>query len=139
MESYKEMAIKLKIDKNIIWLGYIKNENISIIYKQVDLFLFSSHFPEGMPMSLIDALDEGLPIVTTKVRFALSYFKEFKNCLFIEKGNSQDIVIKVKMLLSDKILRETMYKNNINFNKAFSKNIVGEEFSILYKQMIYNK
>lgn len=134
--SLQNLAKELKISNSIIWLGYVENKFIVNLFKDSELFIFPTHFPEGMPMVLVEALRSGIPIITTKVRFAESYLKENVNCLFIDKGNHKDISLKVKKILNDSELRKKMKLNNPDFINEFSQDVVGEEFVNIYKEML---
>lgn len=89
-------------------------------------------------MSLVEALRCGIPIITTRVRFAVNYMHENKNCLFIDAGNINDIVNKIDKLIQNKELQNEMRKINPKIVEGFSQAIVGKEFEIIYKQMIGN-
>jgi glycosyltransferase involved in cell wall biosynthesis len=131
-----ELANELKMKDSIIWLGTIPNDLLLTIYNFSDIFIFPSHFPEGMPMALVEALRSGIPIITTRVRFAVYYLVENKNCLFIEAGDINDITNKIKKLLANKDLQMKMKAINPIIVEEFSQEIVGKEFEIIYEQML---
>jgi glycosyltransferase involved in cell wall biosynthesis len=136
----KDLCIKLANDLNvnhcIIWLGFVPNEHLPRLISLSDIYIFLSHLPEGMPMSLVEALKYGIPIVTTKVRFAVNYMIENKNCLFIETGNIKDIVEKINQLIDNKELQSRMLIENPKIVEKFSQTIVGKEFEMIYHQMM---
>jgi glycosyltransferase involved in cell wall biosynthesis len=135
-KSYLELAIELNVNESIIWLGIIPNNLLSNIYASSEIFIFPSHFPEGMPMVLMDALKSGIPIITSRVRFAVNYLEENKNCLFIDPGNIRDIAYKINGLIINKELQGKMKKFNPEIIKVFDKEIVGEEFINIYQDML---
>lgn len=61
-EELMEKARELQIDENVKFLGNIPNANQ--YYSVFDLFLFPSLF-EGLPYTLIEAQDNGLPILAS--------------------------------------------------------------------------
>jgi glycosyltransferase involved in cell wall biosynthesis len=136
LKWYQEYAQNKNLNDYIIWTGYVENSKLSIIYKNVDFYIFSSHFPEGMPMSLMGALSAGLPIISTKVRFVSSYMIEDENYLSIEPDNPKLISEKVFSIFANKIKIEEMRSRNIDFIKAYSKDNVGKEFVKIYKEML---
>ena len=135
MKKCMDLADELKIQENIEWLGYLKNEDLNKVFNQSKIFVFTSHFPEGMPMSMIEALRNGLPVITSRTRFALSYLKEEENVIFIEKNNPDELSEKVINLLIAGGKQEKMRKNNFNFLCQFTQDKVGEEFADIYMQM----
>jgi glycosyltransferase involved in cell wall biosynthesis len=94
--------------------------------------------PEGMPMSLMEALKSGIPIITTRVRFAVNYLVENKNCLFIDAGDINDIADKINKLIANKDLQMKMKTVNPEIVSFFDKEIVGKEFINIYKEMLNN-
>jgi len=57
---------KIGLENNISFLGAIKQEKLADFYRASDVFLLTSNF-EGMPISVLEALGCGLPVVTTNV------------------------------------------------------------------------
>jgi glycosyltransferase involved in cell wall biosynthesis len=130
------LARELNVNDSIIWLGIVKNDHLSQLFLSSDVFIFPSHMPEGMPMSLVEALRSGIPIITTRVRFAVNYLVENQNCLFIEAGDINDINEKISRLLVDKDLQMKMKALNPKMVDNFSEEIVGNEFEVIYRQML---
>jgi glycosyltransferase involved in cell wall biosynthesis len=134
-DEYKNLAVNLKIEKHVAWLGHINNEDLKGIFHESRIFIFTSHFPEGMPMAMVEALLYGMPVITTRTRFALSYLKEEKNVLFIERQCPEQIAEKLSYLMNNKAMQEQMQFENVHFIQQFSQNKVGEEFTNIYLQM----
>ena len=139
LNQYKELADELKIQLHVRWLGHIQNEELKNVFKESKIFVFTSHFPEGMPMSMVEALLYGMPVITTKTRFAVSYLKEEQNVLFIERHDAQQIAQKFLYLIDNITIQTKMRKENIDFIRQFSQEKVGNEFSKVYFQMLHKK
>ena len=66
LEKYlKKLSENLGVVSKVIFLGYRKD--MPEIYKCSDLFVFPS-FREGLPVSLMEALASGLPVVCSDIR-----------------------------------------------------------------------
>jgi glycosyltransferase involved in cell wall biosynthesis len=135
MDYCKRIADNLNLKDHIHWLGYLKDVHLTKAFNESKIFVFPSHFPEGMPMSLIEALLHGLPVITTKTRFAISYLKEGENVIFAEQNNPAELSQKIINLLKANKKHETMKINNFQFLNRFSQEKVGEEFAEIYAQM----
>ncbi|GJL78473.1 MAG: glycosyl transferase [Nitrospinaceae bacterium] len=59
-------ARELGVEKNVIFLGNVNPNDIVKLYQASDAFLMTSNF-EGMPMSVLEALGCGLPVVSNEV------------------------------------------------------------------------
>lgn len=136
LDEYKKMAIDLNVQSNVRWLGHIPNEKLENVFQQSKIFIFTSHFPEGMPMAMVEALLYGMPVITTKTRFAVSYLKEGQNVLFIDRHQPQQIAEKIFYLLDNAVMQAKMKRENTLFIREFSQKKVGNEFSDVYSQMV---
>jgi len=130
------LAGDLNIQQSIEWLGYLQKENLNRVFKQSKIFVFTSHFPEGMPMSMIDAQLNGVPVITTRTRFAQSYLREQDNVFFVERNNPLELSKKVINLLVNREIQEKMRINNFNFLSHFTQDKVGGEFAKIYIDML---
>src|SRR5690606_18850595 len=80
-----KLARKYNLEKNVLLLGYQKN--MAEIYKIVDLFVFPSK-REGLPVSLLEALASGLPVVCSKIRGNLDLID---SSMYISLVESNDV------------------------------------------------
>lgn len=131
-----DLARELNVNDSIIWLGFVQNNHIPSLFSYSDIYLFLSHLPEGMPMSLVEGLSCRIPIISTRNRFAVNYLQNNKNCLFVESGNINDIYGKIINLLDNKDLQTKMKTTNPEIVKRFRPEIVGNEFDRIYKQLL---
>jgi len=134
-ETLKKLSSSLELDSNIVWAGYISNNEVCNYIQCSAMFIFTSHLPEGMPMVLTEAMKTKIPIITTKNRFAVDYFKNKHNCLFYNKGDYIELSKKAIELYYDRELRNCIVKNNISLLSDFSEESVGLEFSKIYSTM----
>jgi len=116
-------------------LGNVSQREIAAWYTRSWAFVFPTLFPEGMPMVVAEAMATGTPIVTTRIRFALSYMTEHENCLYCESQNSEAIAEKVIMLLEDPVMRRRMSQANRRLALQFRDDDVAREFVQLYEQL----
>lgn len=66
VEWVKKELIKLGVFENCLFPGWVRNQEKNDFLSDADLFFLPS-YNEGMPMSVLDAMGYGLPIVSTKV------------------------------------------------------------------------
>ncbi|MFL6354907.1 MAG: glycosyltransferase family 4 protein [Bryobacteraceae bacterium] len=116
-------------------LPHVGRDEITTWYTRSWVFVFPSLFSEGMPMVVAEALATGTPIVTTRVRFALSYMTEYENCLYCERQNSQSIAQQVITILTDAALRNKMSHANRSLALQFRDDAVAREFVGLYRML----
>lgn len=132
LEYYKNKCKKYNIN-NIFFTGY--TNNISDYCKCSDL-LFSPSFQEGLPISMIEALATGLPIVASKIRGHTDIITNNNGILFDLKERKTQVVDKIVDLYNKETLREKMRENNIERAKIYGEIPALETVSNLYKSLL---
>lgn len=88
--------------------GFIKNVSEALI--TFDLILYTSDF-EGLPLSLLEAMSYGIPVVASNVGGIKEVIEPF-NCGYVyEKYDIQMAVSHIKKIIDDKSIREEFSKN----------------------------
>jgi len=82
-EAIIEKIAKDKLEENITLVGFIKNP--AKFYEQADILIMPS-FTEGMPMTLIESLAVGMPVIANNVG-AISTLLNKDNGILIEHNN----------------------------------------------------
>lgn len=75
-DAYVSLAEQLNIGKQVILTGY--RTDVADFYKAADVFVFPS-FREGLPVSVMEAMASGLPIIATSIRGSSDIVKEAIN------------------------------------------------------------
>jgi glycosyltransferase involved in cell wall biosynthesis len=118
------------------WIEHVSNEVTVQYYSSAWVLVFPSHFPEGMPMVVAEAMASGLPIVTTKTRFSTSYMIEGKHCLYTEIKDPRSIALEVLSLLKQKDLRDTLSQHSRTLAEEFTAPKVAGEFIRVYNRLL---
>jgi glycosyltransferase involved in cell wall biosynthesis len=100
----------LQIDK-ILFHGAVSGAQKYELYRSADIMVFPSHH-EVFPTVVLEALAQGLPLITTRVGVVPSFLVENDNCLFVSTGDPDDIARKVIALLERPELAARMSANN---------------------------
>ncbi|MDR0454378.1 MAG: glycosyltransferase family 4 protein [Deferribacteraceae bacterium] len=81
----ESLAKRLHISKSVLFVGEVKN--VQPYYKKAAFFVMSSMY-EGLPVSLIEAVSNGLPLISYNCPYGPENVIEHnKNGLLIESGN----------------------------------------------------
>ena len=115
---YQEMTKKLKIEKNIKFLGYRKD--IPKLLKISNLYV-STAKQEGLPVNLVEAMFSGLPIIATDCRGNRDVAEKLVNI-----DNINELYESIKKYIND----EEKYISSEITNKYKLKNIIKEMVKI---------
>ena len=116
-----EMAIKkLFEDKNIIdcveFPGWVRDEKKDKLLREADVFFLPS-YNEGMPMSVLDAMGYGLPIVSTNVGGIPKIVHDGENGFCCEVGNTDSFAKAIIALLQNKEKRKNASLESVSIVK----------------------
>lgn len=119
---------KNELDKNIIYLGFVKNMNN--FYSILDCFCMPSHW-EPMGLTHLEAQKMRTPIIVTNVH-CLDETVSNENCIFIQKNNSKELSSKILTLTNHKLHYKLTEKGFKNANK-YSLDIYIKKLIKIYK------
>lgn len=124
----KTYARELGIEDSVRFLG--SQTNVYPYLHNADLFLLPSDY-EGMPMTIIEAMGTGLPIVATAVGGVPDMLENGESGLLVPRD--EDAVSKaVCRLLSDAGLRRALGEKAMESSRRFSAEHMAEEYCRLY-------
>lgn len=64
VERARHLAVSLKVSDRVAWLGRVEGSAKEALLRQSFALVFPSRWPEGQPMTLLEAMSVGLPLVT---------------------------------------------------------------------------
>src|SRR5205823_173848 len=105
--------------------GYLAGAELEAAYREATLFVFPS-WVEGFPTVLAEAMDAGLPIVTTRIRGAADHLVAGENALFVEPRDVSALVDAILTLLDDRDLAARMSAANRRRIGIFEPRVVAD-------------
>ena len=127
-EQIEMTAKKSKIDNMFEFLGV--SNNVSHYLYNSDIFILPSKW-EGLPISVIEAMAVGIPIIASNVGGVGDLISSNKNGLLI-KPNPNELADSINRLINDKFLRETIGKKAIFDSRRYSVEKMAESYLSLY-------
>lgn len=129
LKEMKILAVNLEVD-DIIWFpGYRKD--INLLCAVSDLYVTTSR-QEGLPISVIEAMVSGLPIVASNIRGQTDAVVPGRNGELYQLDNNADFVEKILELCRNSGLRAEMQKNNIEDSAKYSVDIAVKKMAEIY-------
>ena len=109
LDEIKNYVIKLKLDKNVMFLGWITEPEKSLVLQSSDLFIMTpsqvGESIEGFGMVFIDAAFHGIASIGTLSGGISDAIINNKTGLLCEEGNQDSITKNINKLLSNRELR----------------------------------
>ena len=120
----------------IKFLGRQDHDKVIEYLKAADIFALASVSTEGdregTPISIMEAMAAGLPIVATKVGGNPYLIKEGENGLLVEEKNSELLAKAMIKLIGDENLRQNMREKNIEEIKQKDWPLIAKQITDLY-------
>lgn len=107
-EELKAEIKKLEIEDRVKLVGQVPYEETPKYYQQADVFVYPSQALEGLPMSLVEAMAAGKPVVASKVGGVPEAVVDGETGLLVEPGNVPELSAALEKLLTNDGLREKM-------------------------------
>jgi len=134
-QNLEELARKLNLSQYISFIGQVPHETVAEYMAASDLFILPS-LSEGFPVTILEAMAAGLPIVTTGVRGMPEIVKEGENGFLVEPQNPKQIAEKALLLLEDDELRLKISGNNREKTKRYSWENVALNLEEVYTKLL---
>jgi len=137
-----QLCSELKLERNVVFLGFIPVEKIAERYASSDIFILPSietkyGDTEGLGIVLLEAMACGIPVIGSDIGGITDIIEDHKTGLLIKPGDPEDIAKKILLLLSERELQTYLSRNAITLiHKKFSWDIVSKQFFDAFQHSI---
>lgn len=105
--AIKQLIKEKGIEQNVEFPGWVRGNQKDKLLREADVFFLPS-YNEGMPMSILDAMGYGLPIVSTTVGGIPKIVHDDENGFCFEPGNVMEMGKAIENLLENKRLEASI-------------------------------
>jgi glycosyltransferase involved in cell wall biosynthesis len=136
LNKCKDLIKKYKLDKKVLIIGQVTEEEKIKLYEESSIFLFPSYY-ENFPLVIIEAAAAGLAIITTRVGALPEFFEHNKSVIFVEPGNVEQISEAILELINDAEKRRFLGKAAREvFIKKLGRKRIFESLDNIYKEVL---
>ncbi len=102
---------KLGIGEMIEWTGFQTNINDQL--RKMDLFVLPSLYGEGLPMVVLEAMANAVPVVASRVEGIPEAVRDGIDGLIFEPGSAEDLANRLESLIGDNIRWRAMSESSV--------------------------
>ena len=123
---------RLKIGHFVEYLGWIDENERDAILKKTDVFVLPS-YAEGMPMSILEAMSYGIPVVSTTVGGIPELVVDGETGILIRPGDINSLSESIEyLILNEDIRKKFGHKGRLIIEKKHNISINIEKIQLLY-------
>jgi len=131
-EKIYERAKASSFKNDIIFTGYVGEEDLPYLYKGADVFVFPSLY-EGFGVPILEAMACGTPIVASNIS---SMPEVLGDCgLTFDPADLNDMAEKIQTMLTDQALKNNFIARGLERAKLFDWGRIARDMVKLYKAM----
>jgi len=123
----------LGIDKDVIYLGYVPDEDLPGLYSGADLFVFLSLY-EGFGYPVLEAMSCGVPVLTSNTSSLPEVVGDAG--IMVPPLDIEQAAHKMKQILSDQDKRADLIERGLIQAKSFSQQRFGFETLAVYNKVM---
>ncbi|MCD4761597.1 glycosyltransferase family 4 protein [bacterium] len=137
-KTYEKEIFAAGLGDKIEFLGGVSDEKLPTVYQVADIFVLPSiNTNEAFGLVLLEAMACGLPVLTSSLPGVRSVFKDGIEGLLAKPGDAHDLSNKIKKLLDNKRLRESMGQAGRELvEKKYTWKLSGEKLLNLYENLL---
>lgn len=122
------------IEKQIVLLGALSEEELSDFYSSLDVFISTSRW-EGFGLSIVEAMSCGVPVISFKNSGPMMILDDGKYGILIEKYNVEKFSDEIINLIGNPNKVKQLSMKSIKRSEDFSSHIVCENWKHLIKKI----
>ncbi|MHC5717067.1 MAG: glycosyltransferase, partial [Nostoc sp.] len=137
LESCKALAQSLGIAEQVSFLG--DRTDVPDLLAQSQIFILSTHY-EGLPISILEAMRAGLPVVATSVNGIPEEVEHGKTGLLVPRKDVQALANALQTLIQSPDLRQQMGEaGRQKFEQEFTVERMINETKAVYEKIFKQK
>lgn len=115
-KAIKQLIKEKNVEKNVQFPGWVRGDEKDYLLREADIF-FLPTYNEGMPMSILDAMGYGMPIVSTNVGGIPKIVQDGRNGFCRKPGNVSAMAEDLVNLLTMSTFRNTCCMESLTIVK----------------------
>jgi exopolysaccharide biosynthesis WecB/TagA/CpsF family protein len=110
VDRYRQEAFRLGLSECCEFTGWIGRQDVLRLIAASDVLVLPS-FNEGLPISILEALCAGLPVITTPVGAIPEVCADGEDCILVRPGDVSELASAMRKLAEDPVLYDALRRN----------------------------
>ncbi|MFG6685352.1 glycosyltransferase family 4 protein [Mariniflexile sp. HNIBRBA6329] len=136
MLNLKKLIVNLKLEKRIIFTGYISDNDISKLYSLAHIFCFPS-FAEGFGLPPLESMASGTPVIVSNTTSLPEICANA--ALYVSPNDSLELAYQINRLLTDEKLYYNLVKLGVERAKEFDWAVTAEQINEIFNFVLNNE
>lgn len=133
VDSLMDIIKQYNLEEDVKYVGYVPDAGDTLI-PYLDLLVLPSK-SEGLPMSILESLGNGIPVLATAVGGVPEVIKDGENGFFINR-DSKSIYEKIRIIIENPELYALLKKNAFtSFYYEFTEKVMGGKYDEIYREL----
>jgi glycosyltransferase involved in cell wall biosynthesis len=133
----QELVKELKLNKYVIFTGFIAHEDISSFYGLCDVVVLPSIWNEPLSRVLIESFYFNKPVIATRTGGTPEIIKDGENGLLVEPKNSDQIADKILFLYQNPEIHKRIQENAKDYsNRYLNSTELTKQFIKMYQSVL---
>ena len=132
IEQFMINSEKMKIKNNIIFTGYIPEEELKYFYKSAYVFVYPSLY-EGFGLPPLQAMACGTPVITSNISSLPEVVGDA--AIKINPENLDELVDSIRLIYNDEDYRDVLSQKGLERSKLFDLEIIAKKTLDIYKSV----
>ena len=136
VEEFENIIADNNLQEKVKINGWISGDKKAEVFQSADIYILPS-YNEGLPISILEAMALGLPIISTPVGGIPEAVKDGINGFLVQVGDYKALAEKIDLLAGEKSLREQMGIQSHKIAKEkFDIEIIMKQLQNLYAEIL---
>ena len=137
LEGVRRRREEIGLTEFVLIPGYLKDDEKRAVLERSDIFLYPTHYGEGCPVGLLEAMGAGLTIVSTPVAAIPEIVKGGQNGFLVDSRKAEDFYLFVKRLMDDPaLLGRIRAANKAKALENYEARVVTRKIESIYASII---
>lgn len=137
-KTVRKLVMDLQLEKQVRFVGFTKD--VPAAMAQLDALVLPSLFGEGMPMVVLEALAQGIPVVATEVEGTPEVIRHGREGFLAKPGDAQSLAERILEITSDRQRWTNLSQHALaRHREEYTDTILAQRTADLYRQVLHER